>query len=398
MKRILFVIESLVCAGAEKSLVTLLNLIDYSQYSVDLQLFSYGGEFETMLPAEVNLLPPLPYFSATEEPLKSVLTRKLSAQERRFLQGRLRYSAALRTGKYNNPQKAVLFWRNTHSCFETYEKEYDVAIAYAQGTPTFYVADCVKAKKKFAWVNACYALNGWFQRFAKKKYGAFHKIVCVSDANEEFFQKYFPTLDPYTTVICDINDGALIERMSGMESSAATDMAGDGYKILTIGRLAVQKGYDIALEACRILRDRGIQFTWYVLGRGTLEEEIRMSIKEKDIEKYFVLLGTRANPYPYIKQADVYVQTSRFEGFGLAIAEARMLNTPVVTTRFDAVYAQMIEGENGLVTDVNAQAVADGIQRLLDDKELYDHIVAFQKTEKKGNYEEIRKFYTLIEA
>ena len=175
-------------------------------------------------------------------------------------------------------------------------------------------------------------------------------------------------------------------------------MAGDGYKILTIGRLAVQKGYDIALEACRILRDRGIQFTWYVLGRGTLEEEIRMSIKEKDIEKYFVLLGTRANPYPYIKQADVYVQTSRFEGFGLAIAESRMLNTPVVTTRFDAVYAQMIEGENGLVTDVNAQAVADGIQRLLDDKELYDHIVAFQKTEKKGNYEEIRKFYTLIEA
>lgn len=397
MKKVLFVIESLVCAGAEKSLVTLLNLIDYSKYSVDLQLFSYGGEFESMLPAEVNLLPSLPFFDATGESLKSALTRRLSAHELRILWRRLRYSAALRTGKYNNSQKAVLFWHNTHNCFETVEQEYDVAIAYAQGSPTFYVVDCVKAKKKFAWVNSCYALNGWFQRFATKKYGAFDKIVCVSDANEAFFHKYFPTLDQKTTIIRDINDGALIEKMSSMETSAAADMAGDGYKILTIGRLAVQKGYDIALEACKILKERGARFIWYVLGRGTLEEEIRAAIKEKGLEKHFILLGTRANPYPYIRQADVYVQTSRFEGFGLAIAEARMLNTPVVTTRFDAVYAQMIEGENGLVTDVNAQAVADGIQRLLDDKELYDHIVAFQKTEAKGNYEEILKFYALME-
>ena len=111
-----------------------------------------------------------------------------------------------------------------------------------------------------------------------------------------------------------------------------------------------------------------------------------------------MLLGTRANPYPYIKCSDIYVQTSKLEGYGLDMAEARMLNTTVVTTLFDAVYAQMGEGENGLVVDMTSEAVADGIERLIKDKELYEHIVEYQKQEKKGNYEEIDKFYTLIEG
>ena len=146
------------------------------------------------------------------------------------------------------------------------------------------------------------------------------------------------------------------------------------------------------------MKELGIQFLCYALGRGPLEEELRKDILSKKIEDYFVLLGTRANPYPYIKCSDIYVQTSKLEGYGLAMAEARMLNTPVVTTRFDAVYAQMGEGENGLVVDMTSEAVADGIERLIKDKELYEHIVEYQKQEKKGNYEEIDKFYTLIEG
>ncbi len=94
----------------------------------------------------------------------------------------------------------------------------------------------------------------------------------------------------------------------------------------------------------------------------------------------------------YIKDADIYVQTSKFEGFGLAIAEARMLNTPVVTTEFDAVYNQMIQGKNGLVVKQDPLAVADAIELLLNDKDLYQEIQEFQKNEKKGNLEEIEKF------
>ena len=110
-----------------------------------------------------------------------------------------------------------------------------------------------------------------------------------------------------------------------------------------------------------------------------------------------MLLGTTPNPYPYIKNCTIYVQTSRYEGYGLSIAEARILNRPVVTTNFDAVWAQMVQGENGLVVPQDPVAVADGIERLLNDRQLYDHIVSYQKQEKKGNTEEIGKFYRLIE-
>lgn len=114
------------------------------------------------------------------------------------------------------------------------------------------------------------------------------------------------------------------------------------------------------------------------------------------ITRSFILLGVKSNPYPFIKNADIYVQTSKFEGFGLAIAEARLLNVPVVTTRFDAVYNQMVEGKNGLVVDMNGDAVYRGILKLINDHELRERIITYLKNEKKGNIEELEKFYQLI--
>lgn len=185
--------------------------------------------------------------------------------------------------------------------------------------------------------------------------------------------------------------------MSMLPSNAKIEMSKGRWKLLTVGRLAQQKGYDIALQACKLLKEQGIEFTWYVLGRGPLEQAIKEKINEFGIQDCFALLGAHANPYPYFSNADIYVQTSRFEGFGIAIAEARMLNIPVVTTRFDAVFAQMVDGQNGLVVNVTAEAVADGIQKLMKDKSLYNHIVEYQSQEKKGNTEEILKIYDLIE-
>ena len=126
-------------------------------------------------------------------------------------------------------------------------------------------------------------------------------------------------------------------------------------------------------------------------------DEMIQFIEENNLQDTFILLGTTPNPYPTIKDCTLYVQTSRHEGFGLSIAEARILNRPVVTTEFDAVYNQMVQGKNGIVVPQDPIAVADAIERVLKDKELYDSIVAYQKQEKKGNTEEIEKFYQLID-
>lgn len=398
-KKILFVIESLVCAGGEKSLTTLLNLLDYERYDVDLQLFSYGGELETLLPKEVNMLPRLPYFAQCRGPLPKQAKRIFRAPaEYKALAARIMYSAELRIHKMGSFQQAIAFWKHTAKCFENTEKEYDIAVAYAQGTPTFYVADCVKAKRKIAWINASYKLSGKYRDFSIKEYKKFDKISCVSESGKQDFLDCFPMFAEKLFVTKDINDPDFIFRMAKEPSEAGREMyvPDSCTKILTVGRFAWPKGYDIAVEACSILKKRGKHFKWFVLGKGNHEQQIREHVKRLQIQDDFIILGVRANPYPYYDQADIYVQTSRVEGFGLAIAESRMLNTPVVTTRFDAVYAQMVDGENGLVVDMTPEAVADGIQRLLEDRELYDHIVEYQSREKKGNKEEIEKFYKLL--
>lgn len=175
-KKLLFVIESLACAGAEKSLVTLLSLIDYGKYEVDLQLFKYGGEFARFLPQQVNVLPPLTYFKF----LQKTLLQQLLSFDFAKLWARFRYSLNIRRRAMTHPKKAVEFWRCAAAVFSTSPiKMYDVAIAYAQGVPTFYVADMVKATKKISWVNTALSLKGDLKKAQSVFYEKMDNIVCV---------------------------------------------------------------------------------------------------------------------------------------------------------------------------------------------------------------------------
>lgn len=392
--KLLFVIDSLDCAGAEKSLVTLLSLLDYQRYSVDLMLFAHGKVLEELVPKDVNILKPLEYTKFSHLKPQEALAYSIKHKNLKLLFSRARYSFRLRKKQYSNAQKARLLWESVSDVIEDNSKPYDVAISYAQGIPTFYVADKVNAKKKYAWVNVSYRLDEKEKAFQKKYYDNYDKIVAVSDSAKEVLLETFPNYKNQIEVIYDINNPKFISKMADLGEDYQDSF--DGVRILTIGRLAHQKGYDVALNACKLLKEEGIQFKWYALGKGPLREEIEHFIQENDLSEHFILLGVKANPYPYIKNTDIYVQTSRYEGFGLAIAEARMLNIPVVTTRFDAVYNQMIEGKNGLVVDMSAEAVCDGILELVNNEKLRRNIIEYLKNEKKGNTEEIQKVYELI--
>src|SRR5690625_4135174 len=142
-KNLLFVIDSLDIAGAEKSLVTLLNLLDYTKYSVDLQLFAYGYELEKLIPKEVNLLKPLNYTKFSKLTLKNEMKQALFKEKWNMLIARFSYSINIRKGKHSNPKKAIIFWEKVARVIENNPKIYDVAISYAQGVPTYYVTDKV---------------------------------------------------------------------------------------------------------------------------------------------------------------------------------------------------------------------------------------------------------------
>lgn len=390
-KRLLFAIDSLTIGGAEKSLVTLLNLLDYSRYEVDLQLFAYGGAFTQFLPNEVNLLPPLNYTRFLTLPLwKQVMNPHM-------LFNRFLYSLKIRKRGLLHADKACLYWQTIGRCISRSEKEYDVAIAYAQGIPTFYTIDKVNAKKKLVWVNVDYKLTGKTKEYQRLFYQKDITIVPVSNSAYNVFATIvFPEFKEKMHIIWDITDGTMIQRMS--ELPPEKEIAKDVPVIMTTGRLnKPQKGYDLALEAAKILHEKGVEFRWYAIGDGPYRAEMECYIEENHLQDVFILLGFTANPYSYMRQCDIYVQTSRHEGFGLTIAEARILNRPVVCTNFEACTMQMIDGKNGIVTSFTPEDIADAIEKLMTDKNLYSSIQNYLKQEKKGNVEEIGKFYQLIE-
>lgn len=395
-KTILFINESLACAGGEKSLLNLLSTLDYEKYDVSLQLFKYGCSWDKYIDPRVNILPPIPYTEFTDLSLSKAILFAIRHNRFNWLFSRLRYSISLRLKKnLLNIPKSCLYWKAQHSCFGKINYNYDYIIAYAQGIPTFFVADKAPiSSKKIAWINATYLPEKRLKPFIEKKYNEIDTVVAVSEGIKEIEANHFPSFNSKLACFRDLINPDTIQTLSKEDINLKKDT--NRLTIITLGRLSSGKGYDIAIDAADYLKSKQIPFIWYILGVGELEEELKQEVSKRKLTEYIKFLGVKENPYPYLKMADIYVQTSRYEGFGLAIAEARILNIPVVTTRFNNVFMQMIEGENGLTTDLYGESVGDAIIKLYRDHDLYHHIKTYLEKEKKGNLESIKDFYEVI--
>ncbi len=384
-KKLLVAIDSLGSGGAEKSLINLLNFIDYNKVSVDLLLFGRGGINERFLPENVNILPVI-----SPLPKNNVFNNIV------FLMKRLIYSLLLRVyPPHTANDDTRRQWFFFSSDFPVQPQSYDVAFAYAQRMPSLYVAEKVKASKKYSWMNVTIHHSPKLQKYYNRFFRKFSKIICVSDAVRKSFIDCYPHLSDQTETIYDIINPQFIMNLSKLD--CPVKKAHGTMNILTVARLNFeQKGYDILIKVCNELKLRGTNFHWNILGEGKDKAEIESMISEFGLEKEVTLLGTVANPYPYFIHSDIYVQTSRYEGYGLSIAEARLLNIPIVTTPYDCVDLQIKDGINGLITTYEVFDIANAIERLIWNKKLYDDIVLNLQKEKKGNIDEFRKIQKII--
>lgn len=402
--KILFVIESLACAGAEKSLLSLLNNIDETKYEIDLQLFSHGAILQSLLPNYVNVLPEFNYTSICKIPiLRHILNIRSFFSFRVFI-SRIIYSLLIRCLPLapNRPiHESVWYWKLHKNVIPSSNKSYDIAIAYAQGVPTFYVGDKVHANSKLAWVNCKYTPKKSYKKYLSERYKFFKKIICVSPANKDTFNNEFPVYSKRTHIMPDINDAALVRDMASAYIPKEFQQESTSEKpiiLLTVGRLAPMKGYDVLVEAAKILRNHEIRFKWYILGIGPLESVIKAWIKSANLEDYIYLLGLKSNPYPYFKKCDIYVQTSRFEGFPLTLSEAMILTKPIVSTKFDSVHLHMKHEINCLLSEIQGESVALNIERLIEDNALRKKLKQHLENTQNGNVYEIKKFYEIINS
>ena len=173
------------------------------------------------------------------------------------------------------------------------------------------------------------------------------------------------------------------------------------FTIVSVGNILPVKGYDMAVKACAELVQEGIELKWYVVGRKDQAEEIEELIRKYNLEDEFILLGVRKNPYKYMEAADIYVQCSRYEGFSTTIREAKLLCKPIVATNCQGIKEQIQDGVNGILTEIDARSIYEGVHRLINDEKLRMKCTEKLKEDLKNSNEikmELTKLYRLLDG
>ncbi len=388
-KNLLFVIPSLCSGGAEKSLITLLSLIDYGKYDVDLFLFRKEGLFLPNVPKQVNILDSGESYSSFDGSMTGYIKSNLKVLNFGKIINRIKYSKALSSGDREQ------IWECLKKVFPKNTKHYDAAIGYLEGNSIYYCIDCINADKKIGYIHSDYSKLPLDKDFDTGFFNKLDFLASVSDECVKVLKKTFPEINNRIRVIENITSPTVLNEFS---TGTAPEYKNAAVPIiLTVGRISQPKGYDIAVDAAEILKKSGVDFKWFSIGKGVLTPQIEEKIKEKNLEDNFILLGERANPYPYIKDCDIYVQPSYYEGKSIAIDEAKCFAKPIVATKFSTVFDQLADGETALLAEIDAQSVADKIMQLINDKELCEKLSDNLNRTHQGNEEELGKFYSLLE-
>ena len=384
-KKLLFVIDSLICGGAEKSLVSLLPLLNQEKYEIHLWMLHRGMVFESLLSKNV-LVEAEPSYNIWEYFF--------------FRLSHIVYSLLFRINQLLGIKEhtAETLWKCVGKAYKVPKETFDVAIAYQQGVPTYIVSTKINARKKIAWINADIFAAGYDISYNAAFYDQYDALVPVSQNLESVLREKYPQYSEKYHCVYDILNPDLIRRQSQMPVDNFI-FNHQHPLIVTTGRLAIAKNHRLAVEAAKILQDRGVEFVWLFVGDGEERPNIESLIKIYNLQKYVILLGERTNPYPYMAQCDVYVQTSSFEGYGLTIAEAKILGKPVVSTNFDVVHDQIKHEHDGLIAEMTPESVADNILRLINDTDLKNRIIANVNKEKNTTYmTEVEKVEKLFDA
>ncbi|WP_020062961.1 glycosyltransferase [Bacillus sp. 123MFChir2] len=396
-KKILITSFDMAIGGVERSLIGLLNKIDYSRYDVDLMLFKHEGEFFSLLPKEPNLLPEIPQYTTFRKSIKQIL------QEGNTSIGITRLIArvmGILHGKYIKSEEPGYLiiqygWKMSLSYLPKLEEEYDVAISFLW--PHYFVGDKVRAKRKIGWIHTDYSNIPLNKRMEDQMWKGMDSIVAVSESCRESFLNIFPYVNKRVEVIENIISPEFVREQSNQDVTHEMPVTSNQIKLVTVGRLSHAKGIDDAIYAFRKLLNQGYDMKWYIVGYGPLEAELKILIDKLELQDRFFLLGKKTNPYPYLKACDIYVQPSRYEGKAVTVREAQILGKPVLITNFPTAKSQLEDGVDGCICPMGVDGIIEGIKKLVDDAEFRNKIVNNVSQRNYGNEVEVEKIYRLIE-
>ncbi len=353
------------------AMLEFLKKLDRTKYEISLYVMMEQGELSGDLPPDIR-----------------VLNRRLSNCSVWGRRGRSRMAVTVLTSYFRNGnymeklaglvknlvqmmkigrvQIDKLCWSMVAEGAHRFEESFDLVIAWMEGGASYYAAKYVKAERKAAFIHIDYESAGYTLDMDQGCWEQFGRIFAVSEEVRESFARLYPQYEKRTFVFPNIIDAEKI-RWKAQEPGGFSDDY-DGLRLLTVGRLTYQKGYDIAVQAMSLLKKEGYKIRWYVLGEGEERKRLEKQIAALGLEKDFRLLGQVENPYPYYKQADLYVHATRYEGKSIAVQEAQILGCAVIVSDCPGNREQLVNGKDGILCRLDPEEIAGSIAGLLKDR------------------------------
>lgn len=394
MKKILFMCINMNIGGTEKALLTMLNEMDRRKYDITLFMLEEYGGFLNQIPDGIKVM----YLKEYKTLKKFIndppqLVAKELIKNRKIIKG----LSVLFVYIISKLMKDIsIYYKYILSNVDTLNEEYDIAIAYAGPMDfiSYFVINKIKSKKRVQWIHFDISKIGFNVNFAKKIYDKFDKVFVVSNEGKDKLINFLPSLKDKTEVFFNIISCKMIEKMSYEGEGFSDDF--DGTRILTVGRLSKEKGQDLIIPVLKKLKENGYKVRWYCIGDGPAKKEYEKLVDKLNIKDDFIFLGSKLNPYTYMKECNIYVQPSKHEGYCITLGEARCFNNPIVTTNFTGANEQIVNENTGLVCEINEEEIYKAIKKLLDDKKLYKNIKDNLNNEIVDSTKEIRKLESIL--
>lgn len=400
-KKILISTHTLRLGGVERSFLGLLQHFDYSKFEVDVFLHMHDGELLKYLPKEVNLLPENKECRFLLEPIQSAIKERVFSVVFTKIISKF-YDAVFNLFHKKNADKldsiahfhlheiANFFFSDISS------KEYDVAIAFLH--PNHLERNKLKAKKYLAFIHTDFLALNIDKGKELKMWQQYNEIAGVSDEVSSNFKKVFPKISDKVTTIENIISVDFINKQAN-EPIADAHFFVETHQLcfLSIGRFSYPKNFDNIPFIAKFLKEKGVNFKWFIIGFGGGEELIRKNILLAKVEKEVIILGKKENPYPYIKACDFYIQPSRFEGKAVTVREAQILKKPVFIANYSTSESQVKNEFDGFILPLENEAFANEMISIIQNAEKIKKVKDNLETLDLSNKSEILKIEKFIE-
>lgn len=375
MKRnVLFVVDEKRMGGVSVLLEDILNMINIKNYSIDVLVLHNNGSMLNNLPKDVNIIYGTSYFEAIDYTLKEVL----KSGDFKRIYHKIKVILDMKTGNIKNTiireRKKIL------------NKNYDVEIAFKDGfTALFTIFG--NSKTKIHWLHYEYKKinpNAKYDKLFKRILPKFDKIIAVSEGVEQAFNKIYH-LENKTSIIPNLVNTDKIIKKSKEKSDVI--LSKSDINFVSVGRLHIQKGYDILIEVVHDLNKSNFlpkNFKLRIYGDGSEKFTLNSLIRKYHLEDKIYLLGKVMNPYKYVKNSDLFILPSRYEPFGLVIIESMTLGVPVLATENHATSKIIQNGKNGYITENSYQGIYEGLKYLLEN---FQELKKYKKNLKEYKYD-----------